>query len=93
MSRIRDLADKLMNTNGIKRIGVLTSGGDAPGMNAAIRAVVRACVFHNIEVEGIFQGYTGMIAGDFKKLNEQNNNFRQRFRHRHFNNSCPQYFK
>jgi 6-phosphofructokinase 1 len=60
-----------MNTNGIKRIGVLTSGGDAPGMNAAIRAVVRACVFHNVEVEGIFQGYTGMIAGDFKKLNER----------------------
>ncbi len=60
-----------MNNNGIKRIGVLTSGGDAPGMNAAIRAVVRACVFHNIEVDGIFQGYTGMIAGDFKRLNER----------------------
>jgi len=60
-----------MNNNGIKRIGVLTSGGDAPGMNAAIRAVVRACVFHNIEVEGIFQGYTGLIAGDFKRLNER----------------------
>jgi 6-phosphofructokinase 1 len=50
---------------------VLTSGGDAPGMNAAIRAVVRACVFHNIEVDGIFQGYTGLIAGDFKRLNER----------------------
>lgn len=60
-----------MNKSGIKRIGVLTSGGDAPGMNAAIRAVVRACVFHNVEVEGIFQGYTGMIAGDFKRLNER----------------------
>jgi len=60
-----------MNNNGIKRIGVLTSGGDAPGMNAAIRAVVRACVFHNIEVDGIFQGYTGLIAGDFKRLNER----------------------
>jgi len=60
-----------MNNNGIKRIGVLTSGGDAPGMNAAIRAVVRACVFHNIEVDGIFQGYTGLISGDFKRLNER----------------------
>jgi len=55
----------------IKRIGVLTSGGDAPGMNAAIRAVVRTCVFRNIEAEGIFQGYQGMIEGDFKKLNER----------------------
>jgi 6-phosphofructokinase 1 len=60
-----------MNTSGIKRIGVLTSGGDAPGMNAAIRAVVRACVFHNIEVDGIFQGYTGLMHGDFKRLNER----------------------
>lgn len=55
----------------IKRIGVLTSGGDAPGMNAAIRAVVRACAYNHIEVEGIFQGYQGMIEGDFKKLNER----------------------
>ena len=59
-----------MNTQ-IKRIGVLTSGGDAPGMNAAIRAVVRACAYNHIEVEGIFQGYQGMIEGDFKKLNER----------------------
>lgn len=57
--------------NQIKRIGVLTSGGDAPGMNAAIRAVVRACAYNHIEVEGIFQGYQGMIEGDFKKLNER----------------------
>jgi 6-phosphofructokinase 1 len=40
-------------------------------MNAAIRAVVRACVFHNIEVEGIFQGYAGLMNGDFKRLNER----------------------
>jgi len=60
-----------MNSSGIKRIGVLTSGGDAPGMNAAIRAVVRACAFHNVEVEGVFQGYAGLIAGDFKRLNER----------------------
>lgn len=49
----------------------MTSGGDAPGMNAAIRAVVRACAFHNVEVDGIFQGYAGMISGDFKRLNER----------------------
>ncbi|MFN9392163.1 MAG: ATP-dependent 6-phosphofructokinase, partial [Flavobacteriales bacterium] len=59
------------HNTGIRRIGVLTSGGDAPGMNAAIRAVVRAAAFHGIEVEGIFQGYTGLIAGDFKRLNER----------------------
>lgn len=53
------------------KIGVLTSGGDAPGMNAAIRAVVRTCVYRNIDVYGIFQGYQGMIEGDFKKLNER----------------------
>lgn len=60
-----------MSQHGLKRIGVLTSGGDAPGMNAALRAVVRACVFNNIECEGIFQGYQGMIEGDFKRLNER----------------------
>ncbi len=53
----------------MRKIGVLTSGGDAPGMNAAIRAVVRACVFNDIECYGIFKGYDGLINGDFKKLN------------------------
>ena len=52
----------------IQRIGVLTSGGDAPGMNAAIRSVVRSAVFHGIEVTGIFQGYEGLIEGDLKRL-------------------------
>lgn len=52
----------------IKNIGVMTSGGDAPGMNAAIRAVVRSCVYHGIECTGIFRGYDGLIEGDFKKL-------------------------
>jgi len=47
----------------IKRIGVLTSGGDAPGMNAAIRAVVRTAIYHDIEVYGIFKGYHGLING------------------------------
>src|SRR5690606_7958357 len=50
------------------KIGVLTSGGDAPGMNAAIRAVVRSCAYHNLECVGIFRGYEGLIEGDFKPL-------------------------
>ena len=52
----------------MKKIAVLTSGGDAPGMNAAIRAVVRTAVFHDLEVVGVFQGYQGLIDGDFKRL-------------------------
>ncbi len=51
------------------KIGVLTSGGDAPGMNAAIRAVVRSCVYHNLECVGIYRGYEGLIEGDFMELN------------------------
>ncbi|MCO4821741.1 MAG: 6-phosphofructokinase [Flavobacteriaceae bacterium] len=54
--------------NKIRKIGVMTSGGDAPGMNAAIRAVVRTCAYHNVECVGIFRGYEGMIEGDFKIL-------------------------
>ena len=46
----------------MKRIGVLTSGGDSPGMNAAIRAVVRKAIFHDIEVYGIYHGYAGLIS-------------------------------
>lgn len=52
----------------LKRIGVLTSGGDAPGMNAAIRAVVRSAIFRGIEVIGVNRGYKGLIAGDFRPL-------------------------
>lgn len=52
----------------IKKIGVFTSGGDAPGMNAAIRAVVRCGSFYKKEVVGIMRGYEGMIDGDFIKL-------------------------
>ena len=48
----------------MKRIGVLTSGGDAPGMNAAIRAVVRTALFHGIECAGVRRGYHGLISGD-----------------------------
>lgn len=52
----------------IKKIGVLTSGGDAPGMNAAIRSVVRTCAFHDIKCYGIYRGYEGMIDGDFIEM-------------------------
>jgi len=50
----------------MKTIAVFTSGGDAPGMNACIRAVVRTCLHHNIKVYGILHGYQGMIEGQFK---------------------------
>lgn len=53
----------------LKRIGVFTSGGDAPGMNAAIRAVVRACTYYKTEVYGIYRGYQGMMEGDIVKMN------------------------
>ena len=55
--------------NPIKRIGVLTSGGDAPGMNAAIRAVVRACTYYGIQVYGIKRGYRGLLDGDMFEMN------------------------
>ena len=53
----------------VRRIGVFTSGGDAPGMNAAIRSVVRSAIDFNIECIGIRRGYHGLINGDFVKLN------------------------
>ena len=52
----------------MKRIGVLTSGGDAPGMNAAIRAVVRTGASKGIEVIGVRRGYAGMMDGEFETL-------------------------
>ena len=52
----------------IKKIAVLTSGGDSPGMNAAIRSVVRTCAYHNIECVGVYRGYEGLIEGDFKQM-------------------------
>ena len=50
----------------IKKIGVLTSGGDAPGMNAAIRAIARTALNNGIEVVGIYRGYRGLLEGDLK---------------------------
>ncbi|MCW2119948.1 6-phosphofructokinase [Flavobacterium sp. 7A] len=55
-------------SNKINKIGVLTSGGDSPGMNAAIRSVVRTCAYHKIECVGIYRGYQGMIEGDFTDM-------------------------
>ncbi|MGV3505351.1 MAG: 6-phosphofructokinase [Adhaeribacter sp.] len=52
----------------MKRIAVFSSGGDSPGMNACIRAVVRTAIYHGIEVYGIRKGYNGMINGDFFKM-------------------------
>ncbi|NLT94665.1 MAG: 6-phosphofructokinase [Clostridia bacterium] len=53
----------------MKKIALLTSGGDAPGMNAAIRAVVRTGIYHNLEVYGIERGYAGLIDGAIRKMN------------------------
>ncbi|MTI47306.1 6-phosphofructokinase [Sporosalibacterium faouarense] len=53
----------------MKTIGVLTSGGDAPGMNAAVRAVVRSGIFHGLKVMGIKQGYKGLIEGNIEEMN------------------------
>jgi len=53
----------------VRTIGVLTSGGDAPGMNAAIRAIVRTCIYNGIRVMGIRSGYEGLITGDIYEMN------------------------
>ncbi len=55
----------------MKKIAVFTSGGDSPGMNACIRAVVRTAIFHNIEVMGIKHGYDGLIRNEFVALDAQ----------------------
>lgn len=57
-----------MAKNKMKRIGLLTSGGDAPGMNAAIRAVVRSCVYYDITPYGALEGYDGLIANKIHKM-------------------------
>lgn len=56
----------------IKTIGLLTSGGDAPGMNAAIRAVTRAAIFNGLKVKAIFHGYKGLITGEIEEFKTQN---------------------
>ncbi|MGK0309123.1 MAG: 6-phosphofructokinase 1, partial [Urechidicola sp.] len=54
--------------NTIKKIAVLTSGGDSPGMNAAIRSVVRTCAYHHIDCVGVYRGYEGLMEGDFESF-------------------------
>ena len=58
----------------IKKIAVLTSGGDSPGMNAAIRAVVRSCAYLGVRVDAVYRGYQGMIEGDFVPFNARSVN-------------------
>ena len=58
----------------IRKIGVFTSGGDSPGMNAAIRAVVRTCAYLKVECVGIYRGYEGMMEGDFKVMDARSVN-------------------
>ncbi len=55
----------------IKNIGIFTSGGDSPGMNACIRAIVRTCIYHNLMPFGIFRGYEGMIDGEIEEMNSK----------------------
>jgi len=55
----------------VKRVAVMTSGGDSPGMNAAVRSVVRACSYHNIECMGILRGYQGLIENDLIELDSR----------------------
>ena len=59
------------NEKKIRKIGVLTSGGDAPGMNAAIRAVVRTAKYYDVDVVGIRKGYAGLIGGEIKEMHSR----------------------
>ena len=56
----------------IKTIGVMTSGGDAPGMNAAIRAVTRAGIYNGFNIKGIYRGYDGLINDEIKTFSTEN---------------------
>ena len=56
----------------IKCIGILTSGGDAPGMNAAIRAVTRSAIYNGLQVKGIYRGYKGLVTGEIQEFKTQN---------------------
>ena len=56
----------------IKTIGILTSGGDAPGMNAAIRAVTRSAIYNGFTVKGIYRGYDGLINDEIKTFTTEN---------------------
>ena len=56
----------------VKTIGILTSGGDAPGMNAAVRAVTRAGIYNGFSVKGIYRGFDGLISGEIKTFTTEN---------------------
>ena len=60
-----------MSAKKVNKIGVLTSGGDAPGMNAAVRAVVRTGIYHGLEVFGIMRGYNGMVDDDIFQMDSR----------------------
>jgi 6-phosphofructokinase 1 len=55
----------------VNKIGILTSGGDSPGMNAAIRATVRTAIYYGLEVFGIYRGYNGMIEDEIVKMDSR----------------------
>ena len=56
----------------IKCVGILTSGGDAPGMNAAIRAVTRSAIYNGMKVKGIYRGYKGLLLDEVEEFKTQN---------------------
>ena len=56
----------------IKTIGILTSGGDAPGMNAAIRAVTRAGIYNGFDIKAVYRGYDGLITNDIRPFTTEN---------------------
>ena len=68
------MTDQKNHVQTIQKIGVLTSGGDAPGMNAAVRGVVRTAAYYNIESAAIFKGYQGLIDNDIKMMNPRSVN-------------------
>ena len=56
----------------VKTIGILTSGGDAPGMNAAVRAVTRAGIYYGFSIKGIYRGYDGLLSGEIQPFSTEN---------------------
>ena len=78
----------------MKRIAVLTSGGDAPGMNAAIRAVVRTAIYEDLEIFGVTRGYRGLIGGDFTEMNARSvDNITQRGGTILYSARCPEFME
>ena len=78
----------------MKRIAVLTSGGDAPGMNATIRAVVRTACYKGVEIFGIIRGYRGLISGDLKQMNARSvDNITQRGGTILYSARCPEFLE